>query len=111
MADDVEPVGAVFAHELHKLGTFGVLVDGQVVRLDELTVGEVATVQRATGVPWVDLLQQPTADLLGALALVQACEAHTGADVSLPDAMTVGELLDRVVRVTPALEVVQPEAL
>jgi hypothetical protein len=105
----VQPVGTAFAAELTALGTFGVLCDGEVVRLDELTALELGAVQRQAGVSWVDLLQSPTADLLGALALVEACEAH--ADVArTAGTLTVVELLERIVRVAPVLEVVQPGA-
>lgn len=104
---EVEQVGAAYAHELGKLGTFGVVVEDQVVRLDELSALELAGVQRATGVPWPELLQQPTQDLLGAIALVEACEAHAGVEQrSAAGQYRVAELLERVVRVAPALAVV-----
>jgi hypothetical protein len=110
MADDLEHVGADYAHELEKLGTFGVLCAGEVVRLDDLSALELAAVQRETGVSWVELLQSPTADLLGALALVEACERHAGV-TRTAGTLTVAELLVRVVRVAPTLEVVaEPEA-
>jgi len=105
--DEVERVGAAYADELGKLGTFGVVVEDLVVRLDELSALELAGVQRSTGVPWPDLLQQPTADLLGAIALVEACEAHAGVERrSAAGQYVVAELLQRVVRVAPALAVV-----
>jgi hypothetical protein len=108
--DVVEPVGAAYAAELHKLGTFGVVVDDQVVRLDQLSALELAGVQRATGIPWPQLLQQPTEDLLGAIALIEACEAHAGVEQrSAAGQYVVAELLQRVVRVAPALEVVPGE--
>lgn len=107
MADEVEAVGADYARELGKLGTFGVIVDDQVVRLDQLSALELASVQRQTGVPWADLLQHPTQDLLGAIALIEACEVHAGAERrSAAGQYVVAELLERIVRVAPALEVV-----
>lgn len=105
MTDDVDEVGAALAHELQALGSFGVVVGAQVVRLDQLTAVELAAVSRTTGVGWLDLVQQPTADLLGALGLVEACYRHVGDRVDSGD-LTVAELLERVVRVGPALEVV-----
>jgi hypothetical protein len=107
MADEVDRVGAAYADELGKLGTFGVVVEGQVVRLDQLSALELAGVQRATGVPWPELLQTPTQDLLGAIALVEACEAHAGAESRTAAGQYVlADLLVRIVRVAPALEVV-----
>jgi hypothetical protein len=105
MADEVEHVGAAYLLELRKGGTFAVVVEDEVVRLDDLTALELAGVQRATGVAWTDLLEHPTADLLGAVALIEACEAHAGAQLR-SGGMTVGELLDRFVHLPAPLEVV-----
>lgn len=65
-----ERVGARYVRELEAAPAFGVLVGDEVVRLDELHPLALAAVQRRSGVPWTELLDTPTADLLGALALV-----------------------------------------
>lgn len=91
-----EAVGQAFIDAINAVGPFAIRVGDTLVRLIGLQPQLLAGVQRASGVPWVQLVESPTADLAAALMLVAAAEQQCGIEAS--PVGTVVELMDRFVK-------------
>lgn len=93
---DVDPVGEWYVAEIRAAGVFAVRVADEIVPLLALDPAKLAQVERAAGVPWTQLLEQPTRDLTAALMLIVTAETHEDAVPVAP--ATVADLLARFVR-------------
>lgn len=93
---DLEHVGAEYVRTVHA-SPFGIIVGDRVVELLDLDPEALAQIARLVGVPWVALIETPTADLGAAMALIGAAEAVADVEASRP--YTVADVLARFVRV------------
>lgn len=97
MADvEAEAVGAQYVVAVLKQGAFAVQVGDELVPIVAMNPRLLAAAEKASGIPWTQMVESPTADLTAAQMLINAAEEQAGEDLS--EAASVAELMGRFVK-------------